>query len=64
MEWRYLPAAFSGMGLYNLMTETTAANLNVFLQYYNTDSALGITINSEEPPTGARDQGMPTTLQL
>ena len=45
-EWRYLPAAFCGMGLYNLVTKTTAANLNSFLQHYNTNSALGTTIQA------------------
>ena len=39
-EWRYLLAAFCGMGLYNLTTEITPANVNSFLQHYNTDSAL------------------------
>ena len=34
------------MGLYNFVTETTTANLNSFLQYYNTDSALGITFSA------------------
>ena len=34
------------MGLYNLVTETTAENLNSFLQHYNTDSALGITFST------------------
>ena len=45
-EWRYLSAAFCGMGLYNLVTETTSATLNSFLQHYNTDSALGITLSA------------------
>ena len=43
-EWRYLPAAFCGMGLFDLTTKTTEANLNTFLQHYNTDSAVGITL--------------------
>ena len=34
------------MGLYNLVTDTTAANLNSFLQHYNINSALGITIQA------------------
>ena len=34
------------MGLYNLVTETTSANINSFLQHYNTDSALGITLST------------------
>ena len=33
------------MGLFNLITETTAATLNSFLQHYNTDLALGITLS-------------------
>ena len=45
-EWRYLPAAFCGMGLHNLVTETASATLNSFLQHYNTDSALGITLST------------------
>ena len=45
-EWRYPPAAFYGMGLYNLVTETTAANLNSFLQHYSTDSVLAITLST------------------
>ena len=31
------------MGLFHLMMETTAATLNIFLQHYNMDSAVGIT---------------------
>ena len=34
------------MGLYDLITETTPSNLNSFLQRYNTDSALGITLTT------------------
>ena len=34
------------MGLYNIVTETAAANLNSFLQHYNTDLALGITLST------------------
>ena len=34
-EWRYLPAAFGGMGLYDLTVETTAATLASFLQHYD-----------------------------
>ena len=34
-EWRYLPAAFGGMGLYDLTVETTAATLATFLQHYD-----------------------------
>jgi len=45
-EWQYLPAAFCGMGLLNLVTETASATLNSFLQHYNTDSALGITLSA------------------
>ena len=45
-EWRYLPAAFCGMGLFNLVTETTAATLNLSLQCYNTNSALKITLSA------------------
>ena len=45
-EWRSLPAAFCGMGLYNLVTETTATTLNSFLQHYNTDFMLGTTIQA------------------
>ena len=44
-EWRYLPAAFCEMGLFNLVTETTAATLNSFLQHYNTNSALVTTLS-------------------
>ena len=44
-EWRYLPAAFCGMGLHNLVIETASATLNSFLQHYNTDLALGITLS-------------------
>ena len=32
-DWRYISSAFCGMGLYNLITETAAANLNSFLQH-------------------------------
>ena len=32
-EWRYLPVAFCGMGLFDLRTETTATTLNKFLQH-------------------------------
>ena len=45
-EWRYLPVAFCRMGSYNLATETATANLNSFLQHYNTYSALGITLST------------------
>ena len=45
-EWRYLPAVFCGMGLYDLVIETTSATLNSFLQHYNTNSALGITLSA------------------
>ena len=34
------------MGLCNLVTENEAANLNSFLQRYNTESALGITLST------------------
>ena len=43
-EWRYLPAAFCGMGLFDLTTETTIATLNSFLQHYGTSSSFGITL--------------------
>ncbi len=43
-EWSYLPAAFCGMGLFNLPTETTIATLNSFLQHYGTILSLGITL--------------------
>ena len=33
-------------GLNNLVTETTAANINSFLQHYDIDSALGITLSA------------------
>ena len=42
----YLPSAFCGMGLYNLVIETITENLNLLLQHYNTDSVLGITITT------------------
>ena len=34
------------MGLFNFVTETTAATLNSFLQHYTTDSALSITLSA------------------
>ena len=34
------------MGLYNLVTETTAANLNSFSQHHNTNFELGITLQA------------------
>ena len=45
-EWRYLPVAFCGMGLFNLMTKKAVVNLNAFLQHYNPDSAIGITLTT------------------
>ena len=45
-EWRYLPAAFCGMGLFDLPTETTITTLNSFLQHYGTDSSLGVTLQA------------------
>ena len=33
------------MGLHNIVTETASATLNSFLQHYNTNSALGITLS-------------------
>ncbi|KAL7540264.1 hypothetical protein ACHAXR_009988 [Thalassiosira sp. AJA248-18] len=35
-EWRYLPVRFGGIGLYDLVTETTAATLNSLMQHYST----------------------------
>ena len=32
------------MGLFDLTTETASATLNYFLQHYNTDMALGVTL--------------------
>ena len=43
-ECRYLPSTFSGMGLFDITVETTAATLNSFLQYYNMDMAIRITL--------------------
>ena len=45
-EWRYLPAAFCGMGLYDIMTETTAATINYFLQHYNMPIPIGVTLQA------------------
>ena len=45
-EWRYLPAAFCGMGLYDITTETTAATINSFLQHYNMPTSLGVTLQA------------------
>ena len=45
-EWSYLPAAFCGMGLYNIVTEITATSLNSFLQHSNTNLALGTTLQA------------------
>ena len=45
-EWRYLPPTFSGMGLFDLTTETTAATINAFLQHYGTDSPVGVTLQA------------------
>ena len=62
-EWRYLPACFGGIGLYNLVTETTAATLNSFMQHYNTETALGITLTAtlEELQIELGVQGCPLT---
>ena len=43
-QWRYLPPAFSGMGLFDLTTEATAATINSLLQHYGTESPVGITL--------------------
>lgn len=45
-EWRYLPASFGGMHLFDLTIETTAATLSSLLQHYNMDTALGITLKA------------------
>ena len=45
-EWRYLPAAFSGMGLFDLTTETITTTLNSFLQHYGTESNLDVTLSA------------------
>ena len=45
-EWRHLPSAFCGMGLYDITTETSAATINMMVQHYGTDSALGITLQA------------------
>ena len=45
-EWRYLPSAFCGMGLYDITTETTAATINSFLQHYNMPTLLGVTLQT------------------
>ena len=34
------------MSLFDITTETTAVTLNSFLQYYNADSAVGITLTT------------------
>ena len=39
-------AALCRMSIYNLMTETTVANLISFLQHYDVDSALGIMLTT------------------
>ena len=45
-QWRYLPAGFGGMGLEELTTSTAAATINSFLQHYQMDTALGITLTA------------------
>ena len=45
-EYRYLPPSFGGMGLHNLTVEATTALLNLFLQYYGTDTSLGIYLST------------------
>ena len=47
--WRHLHSSFGGIGLRKLLTETTIARLNLFLQHYNTPSTLGkkLTISLE-----------------
>ena len=45
-EWRYLPAGFGGMGLEDLTAETAAATINSFLQHYQMDSAIGVTLTA------------------
>ena len=44
-EWWYLPSSCCGMGIFNLTTETTTATLNSFLQHYNTNTVLGVTLS-------------------
>ena len=45
-QWRYLPPAFSGMGLFDLTTEATAVTINSLLQHYGTESPVGITLQA------------------
>ena len=45
-EWIYLLAVFCGMDLYNRTTEKIVANLNSFLQHYNTVSSLWIMLTT------------------
>jgi endonuclease/exonuclease/phosphatase family metal-dependent hydrolase len=45
-EWRYLPSAFGGIGLYDLPIETAAANLSMLLQHYEVQTKLGITLKA------------------
>ena len=45
-EWRYLPSAFCGMGLYNIATKTIAATINSFLQHYNMSTSIGVTLQA------------------
>ena len=45
-EWRYLPAAFCGMGLYNIATKTTAATINSFLRHYNMSLSIDVTLQA------------------
>ncbi|KAK1748959.1 hypothetical protein QTG54_000898 [Skeletonema marinoi] len=45
-EWRYLPASFGGMELFDLTTEVTAATLNSFLQHFGTNTLIGTTLQA------------------
>ena len=45
-QWRYLPSGYGGMGLEDLTAATAAATINSFLQHYQVDSALGLTLTA------------------
>ena len=45
-EWRYIPLAFCGMTLFDLMMGAITATLDSFLQHYSTDSAVEITLTT------------------
>ena len=45
-EWRYLPATFGGMELFELPIETTAATISSFLQHYSTGSQIDIALTA------------------